>query len=312
MSIKVAVLRGGVSSGYDDSLKTGGHILSLIREMPECYEPIDIFISKDGEWHSTGLTEEPHKILSKADVVWSTLHGSYGEGGRVQSLLENLQIPFVGSRTLSSVLSNNKAFAKKLYRDYLLLTPTGELIDEENFSEEKLASIFRKYFYPVVVKPANGVKALGVRLAHTLSDLKDAIRETFKHSPKVLVEEYVSGIVASCLVVEGVNRDNISINGENLYSFIPAVLEMPLRKGNLSVEESRKIGEMAKTAHSALGLRHYSSSDFIISPNGKIYIIETNSIPVIHEDSLLYKSMATTGWRPLDFVDHCLRLVLKK
>ena len=170
----------------------------------------------------------------------------------------------------------------------------------------KLSSyLFRKYLYPVVVKPADGVKALGIRLAHSLSDLKDAIKETFKHSPKVLVEEYVSGVVASCRVVEGGK-------GESLYSFIPVVLEGALKKGSLSVEESRKIGEMAKTAHAILGLRHYSSSDLIVSPKGKIYVLETNSIPVIHENSLLHKSLVNTGWRSRDFADHCLRLALKR
>lgn len=304
LKTKVAVLRGGQGAGYEDSLKTGNYILSLLRQMPDAYEPVDIFVSRDGEWHRAGLVEDPYKAVSKSDVVWNTMHGPYGEDGKVQRMLEALQIPFVGSKAMPSVFSNNKALAKKLYLRHTLLTPSFEIIGEEDFSDEKLVPIFRKYLYPVIVKPINGVKALGVGLAHTFHELKEIVKKTFEHSPKALVEEYISGIVASCLVIE-------SGKGEGLYSFIPVTLEQALRKGSLSVEESRQIGEMSKVAHAALGLRHYSSSDFIVSPRGKIYILETNSIPMLHEKSLVFQSLKDTGWRPQDFVDHCLRLALK-
>src|SRR3989338_3677650 len=95
--IRVAVLYGGPSHAYDDSLKTGAHVLSLLREMPEEYEPIDVLISRNGDWHHAGLVEEPHKVLSRADVVWNALHGAYWEDGSVQQIFKNLHIPFAGS-----------------------------------------------------------------------------------------------------------------------------------------------------------------------------------------------------------------------
>src|SRR3989338_8578504 len=99
--IKVAVLRGGHSLGYSTSLKTGEHVLSTLREMPETYEPIDIFISIGGEWHCGGLVEEPHRALRHVDVVWNGLHGSYGEDGQVQRLLESMGVPFTGSKNFA-------------------------------------------------------------------------------------------------------------------------------------------------------------------------------------------------------------------
>ena len=292
---RVAVLRGGPSNAYDHSLKTGGYVLSLLREMPEAYEPLDIFISRAGEWHKAGLVGEPHKLLSHADVVWNALHGTYGEDGGVQRLLEGLNLPFTGSSTVSSVFATNKEISKTLYRRHNLLTPESEVINENDFNDEQLIEIFRTYFHPVIVKPSNGVRALGVRLAHTFQELKKAVKETFQHSPKVLVEEYVSGTVSSCLVVEGGK-------GESLYAFLPT--------GKRNVEENKKITDMAKLAHSALGLRHYSSSDFIVNPKGKIYILETNALPIFHEKSPFNESLKTTGWRPHDFVDHVLNLTI--
>ena len=128
--IRVAVLRGGPSSGYESSLKTGEHILSTLRDMSEVYEPVDILISKDGEWHRGGLAYEPHRALEHSDVVWNALHGSYGEDGQVQRLLEGLQIPFTGSSAVASVFAMDKDMAKVLYCQHGLLSPESSIITE--------------------------------------------------------------------------------------------------------------------------------------------------------------------------------------
>jgi D-alanine-D-alanine ligase len=294
--IKVGVLRGGPTPAYEDSLKTGAYVLSLLREMPEDYEPLDIFISRDGDWHYAGLVEEPHKILSRADIVWNSIHGPYGEDGQIQRLLENLQVPFVGSSTVASTLSHNKGMSKELYRRSSLRTPESRVFDESDFSDEKLIKVFRSLMHPVIVKPGNGVRALGVRIANTFQELKDAVRKTFAHSPKVLVEEYIQGSISSCTVIE-------DAKGEKYYALVPS--------GRQPVETNKQIEEMAKKAHEVLNQRHYSSSDFVVTPKGKIYILETNSVPVLHEDSHLHRSLCATGWKPREFVEHCLKMVRK-
>lgn len=291
--IKVAVLRGGPSHEYDASLKTGAHVLSLLREMPEKYEPIDVFISKDGEWHLGGLVHEPHQALKSAHIVWNALHGSYGEDGQVQELLENLKVPFTGSSSVSSALSMDKDRAKALFLEHSLLMPQHEALSENDFNDDKLIYIFRTYLHPVIVKPANGSGGIGVTLAHTFHELKEKIKSTFRLSPKVMVEERIMGKDISCAVAEGAR-------GEKFYAMIPL--------GELSREENKEVEAMAKLAHQALGLGHYSSSDFIITPKGKIYILEINSLPKFHADSSLHRSLQAVGWHPRDFVDHILSL----
>lgn len=295
--IRVAVLRGGPSSGYDASLKTGEHILRTLRDMPETYEPLDIFISKDGEWHCGGLVYEPHRALQHADVVWNALHGSYGEDGQVQRVLEGLQIPFTGSSAVASTLAMNKDLAKRLYQEHSLLTPAHELITEDNLNDDRLIAIFRNYLHPVIIKPANASGSLGVFLAHTFHELKQKISQVFSYSPRVLVEEFIKGDEVSCAVIEGAK-------GERVYALLPS------SQSKLKVEENKQVEGMAKRAHEALGLSHYSGSDFIITPKRKIYILETNSLPVLHKDSLTYHSLHATGWRSRDFVDHVLKLAV--
>ena len=295
--IKVAVLRGGPSSGYTDSLKTGEHILSALREMSEVYEPVDIFISKDGEWHRGGLVHEPHQALEYVDAVWNALHGSYGEDGQIQRVLEGLQIPFTGSGAVASALALNKEIAKRLYREHSLLTPTHELITKEDLNKDRLVDIFRSYLPPVVVKSARASGSLGVSLAHTFLELEQMVKETLVHSPRVLVEEFIKGGEVSCAVIEGAK-------GERIHACLPSSKS----KFKLEAIENKRIEEMAKKAHEALGLSHYSSSDFIITPKRKIYILETNSLPALHKDSLTHQSLHAAGWRSRDFVSHVLGL----
>ena len=294
---RVAVIRGGQSSGYDDSLKTGEHILSALRDMSETYEPLDIFISKDGEWHRGGLVHEPHRALEHVDVVWNALHhGLYGEDGQVQRILESLQIPFTGSSAVASALAMNKDMAKRLYQEHSLLTPAHELITEDNLNEDRLIDIFRSYLPPMVVKPT---RRSGMSLVHTFDELKQSIKEAFSHSPRVLVEEFIKGDEISCTVIEGAK-------GEKFYALLPSS-KFELK---LAVEENKQIERMARQAHEVLGLSHYSSSNFIITPRKKIYILKTNSLPALHKDSLTHGSLHADGWHPRDFVSHVLKLAI--
>src|SRR5690606_33101558 len=99
--LTVGVLRGGPSHEYDVSLASGKAVL---QQMPEDYLPIDIFISKNGEWHTDGLVRKPESILRGIDVVFNALHGQYGEDGQVQRILEEIGVPYTGSDTIASAL----------------------------------------------------------------------------------------------------------------------------------------------------------------------------------------------------------------
>lgn len=291
--IRVAVLRGGPSSEYDVSLKTGGYVLSLLREMPEKYEPLDVFISREGEWHISGLVSEPHQVLRHTNVVWNALHGTYGEDGQVQKFLENLNIPFTSSGSLASAIAMNKELAKETFLQESILMPHHEIFLEGDLDDDRLIYIFQTYLHPIVVKPTRGSGSLGVVITKSFNELKEKIKEAFRYSPKVMVEEYIRGKETTCNVVE-------NARGDEIYALIP--------DGNFNSAKKKELETLAKLAHKSLGLRSYSSSDFIVTPKGKIYLLETNSQPKFHADTLLYKSLNAVGWRPRDFVDHILSL----
>ncbi len=318
--IKVAVLRGGPSREYEVSLNTGSHILESLREMPDTYLPLDIFISKNGEWHKNGLPVEPHQALKHVDVVFNALHGEYGEDGQVQKFLENLSIPFTGSGSMSAAISMHKGLTKDIYNQHGLLTPRHEVI-KDTIDLDHLIYIFRNYLHPVIVKPATGGSSIGIRLAYTFPELELAVRETLDQSAHVLVEEFIRGKEATCGVVEHFRNEpiyaflpiEIRKNGKHLFDYDSKYSgeAEEISPGNFRADERDQIIRVAKTAHQILGLRHYSRSDFIITPRGRVYILETNSLPGFTKESLLPKSLSAVGWHPVGFVDHCLKLALK-
>ena len=161
MKRKIGVLRGGPSAEYDISLMTGGNVL---RNMPDKYEAVDVFISKDGEWHIGGIAKAPQKILKQFDMAFNALHGRYGEDGGVQSILETFGMPYTGSGRLSCVSALNKCLAKKILSSADVLIPEHIILRSEEVSPEFLSVIFDEFPHPLVVKPTFGGSSLGVEV----------------------------------------------------------------------------------------------------------------------------------------------------
>lgn len=319
--IRVAVLRGGPGDKYDSSMKTGEHVLSILRSKPDMYEPVDIFISKEGVWHLMGVKKEPHEALKYSDVVFNALHGQFAEQGEIQRLLSALHVPYTSSSALSSVMSLNKDIAKKAYLDAGLLTPRFEIVTPDD-EVEKLVEIFRNYLHPVVIKPSNENYRKGISLVYTFDDLVRAVDKALENSPRVIVEEFIRGREARCGVIE-------DFRGDKLYALIPVEVVTPKKNqklpdyelkfktepeylhGAFTQKENKILEHTAKKAHEALNLRHYSYSDLIMTPQGKIYVLESNILPDFSNDSLLKKSLNEVGSSPDAFVDHIIRLALE-
>ena len=292
--MRIAVLRGGPSEHYEESLKTGNTVLSILREDPK-FRPLDIFISRDGEWHHMGKPYEPHQLLKHVDLVWNALHGEYGEDGKLGQLLLQMNIPHTGSTTFSLAMASNKDMSKRVYEQNGLLTPKHEVL-LGHVSEDELVRVFRNYLHPVMVKPVRGRGGIGTSIAHSFEELKEAVIHAFKHAERVLVEEFVRGIEARCSVAEG-------FRGKPLYTFLPT-------PNDFKSETHKEIERMSEEAHRALGLRHYSSSDFVITPKGRVYILETNALPSLAPDSHLHNSLLQVGTTPKEFVHHVISLAI--
>jgi D-alanine-D-alanine ligase len=315
----VGVLRGGPSPEYEVSLNTGKNILA---NMPEDFEPVDILISKDGIWHESGIEKSPEKILRKLDLVINGLHGSYGEDGRVQKILETFRVPFTGSDSVSSAFSMNKAISKDIYRGIGLKTPFSKTIPFERLSVSAIRDAYHSIPSPFVVKPSAAGSSIGVYVSRSLPELEEAVIAASRFSPSVIVEEFIGGKEATSGVIDGFRGSSyyplvpVEIrHGKDFFDYDSKYLESGTQEicpGNFSEQETQDLAEMAIAAHRALGLRHYSRSDFIIHPKRGIFILETNSLPGLTEHSLVPKSLKAVGSSIKEFIEHLIHKILGK
>jgi D-alanine-D-alanine ligase len=316
-SLRIGVLRGGPSPEYDVSLKTGGNILNILSKT---HKPADIFISQDGIWHINGIERSPDRILKSLDVVWNGLHGTYGEDGGVQELLDSMGTRYTGSERFPSAISMNKWLTKEKLKSHGIKTPLAFIVRREDNLTEKVKEIFGSFSFPIMVKPACGGSSIGVYIARNLTDLVSSIEATLENHGSALIEEYISGREATCGVVS-------NFRGQDIYA-LPIVeikssnnffdndskyngKSEEICPGNFSLSEKREIENISKTIHDKLGLRHYSRSDFIVSPRRGIYFLEVNSLPGMTNESLMPKSLEAVGISTKEFVHHILNLALQ-
>jgi len=326
--IRVGVLRGGISPEYGVSLKTGGAVLKHLSK--DKYYPVDLLITKDGTFHANGRLTDLPQISRKVDVVFNALHGEYGEDGKVQRLFEHFCIPFTGSMSLPSAIGMNKALSKEAFKRAGLRTPAYTVVSGKRIREDiKRPQSFQSLCFdilesistPLVAKPVSGGSSVGTFIVHYERDLPGALLKLAEHDWDIIFEKFIAGKEATCGVVDGF-RD------KEIYTLLPVEIRPAdgsgffdyeakyggkseeICPGNFSRKESTIIQNMAKHAHEALGLRHYSRSDFIVTREG-IYILEVNTLPGLTEESLVPKSLYAVGATLSEFLDHIITLALK-
>jgi D-alanine-D-alanine ligase len=316
----VGVLRGGPSKEHEVSLKSGAAILKNL-ESPR-YAARDIYIDKAGQWHFQGKQVSPERVLPALDVVIIGLHGEYGEDGTVQRLLEQYGVPYTGADSFSSFLAMHKVMAKEKAREAGLLVPEYRFVEEASAAPEIVAEVVRSFAQPVVVKPVAWGSSVGVAITGGYAPTLSAVERLFNDGARgVLIEELIRGTEATAGVIE-------KLRGDELYT-LPVIEIVPPGTDFFSYESKyngatreivpgrfpKKIADelqrSAQAAHHALGLRHYSRSDFIVSPRG-IYYLETNTLPGMTEESLLPKSLAGVGIAFPDFLTHLVNLALSR
>ncbi len=336
-NLRIAVLRGGPSSEYEVSLKTGAAIINALADDGEESAAddvrivVDILIDKAGKWHRSGIPMCEADALKGVDVVVIAMHGEYGEDGTVQRVLEKLGMPFAGSGSYASALAMHKPRARfaasalpmvKFPEHYVVREDDGDDYDAIT------ADIFARFGPPYIVKPALGGSSVGLAVAKSVTELAGAIEYVARVGGyPVLVEQMILGRETTCGVVE-------DYRGEKHYALPPIEIIPPKEKGgifdyeakystdtalcaqeicpaNFTKAEKSRIEEAAKAVHCALELRHYSRSDFILSPHG-LYFLEANTLPGLTESSLLPKSIDTVGSNLKEFLEHIIELALNR
>ena len=332
--IKVGVIRGGVSGEYEVSLATGSQVLSHLRsdKLKDKYSAIDIFIDRDGVWHINGIPISLDILPTKVDVILNALHGDFGEDGKVQKILEDLKIPYTGSGPLSSEIAYDKFLSKKEFEKLNIKTPRHILfpVYQEDFdgprnkyAKKCAKEVWNRFPSPWIIKPLTGGSSMGIQVCKTFESLVSAFEIGTNEKVSVLVEEFIDGKEATVGVID-------YFRSKNVYTLPPVEIRIPktsiffdnevkyngkskeICPGNFTFKEKEELERLASFIHTGLGLRHYSRSDFIVHPKRGIYALEVNTLPGLTSESLMPKALDAVGSNLPEFIDHIIKLALKK
>jgi D-alanine-D-alanine ligase len=302
---RIAVFRGGLSGEHDVSLNSGKKVLETIAAT----QPVDVVIGRDNRWKVDGIEQRSPAaaidlIKDRADLVFLALHGPFGEDGTVQGFLEAQNIPYTGSGVMASALAMDKPRTKMVYRHKELLTPEFAFFTK---NEWKTRRPIPNVGYPCVVKPARLGSSVGISFPKTETELVAAIDKLFESTDDVIVERFVKGREMTCGVLSIARETRTfslpvtEIVPDQKYSFFdytakytPGASE-EITPARITPEASREIQRMALEAHELLGCRDFSRSDFMLTDEGRVYILETNTIPGLTATSLLPQGAAAIG-----------------
>jgi D-alanine-D-alanine ligase len=290
---KVAVLKGGGSLERTVSLRSGARAQSALRQLDHEVVAIDV-----GPDLVTQLLE------AQPDAAFIALHGSDGEDGTVQGLLEAIGVPYTGSGPSACMRCTDKALAKYLMREAGIPTPEFVAFKENAIKELGVAAALpgleRSIGFPLVAKPASQGSALGVKFARSASELPGAIVGALSYDRKVVIERYVPGrdLAVSVLdaeipgeapmalpVVEAIPREEEFYNYESRYEIGMTTFVCPAELGDGVAAHAQ---ELALQTYKLLGCHGVARVDLMLEEQtGELTVLETNVVPGLTETSLL-------------------------
>ncbi len=264
-------------------------------------------------------------MLRQLDVVFPVLHGSFGEDGTIQGLLELAQVPYVGAGILGSAIGMDKDAQKRLLGAAGIPTVRYRALDRADYEADpkSAARDAQELGYPVYVKPNALGSSVGVSRVTSAAGLRRAIDEAFRYDTRVLIEAACEGRELECAVL-GNERPEASVVGEvvvgsshRFYSYESkyidpsgAAIRIP---ADLPTSAGQRIRELAAAAFKALDLAGMARVDFLASRDlGELFVNEVNTIPGFTEISMFPKLWEASGLPLPELIDRLIALALER
>jgi D-alanine-D-alanine ligase len=307
----VGILFGGRSAEHEVSLISAQGVMAAIDQ--DRFQAVPMGITKDGTWltpqetqtalaaisgermgalkepSGRGFSDQALAALRGIDVLFPLVHGTYGEDGSLQGLLEIMGIPYVGAGVAASAVGMDKVLQQMVFRQAGLPLPHSLVVTPPQWKNEMTAvarQIESQLGYPCFVKPANGGSSIGTTKAHSREDLADGLAEALRHDRKALVEQAIAGRHIECSVL-GNDDPQASPLGEivfsrDFYDYV-AKYEDPRTRliipADLPPEVSERLRAMAIAVFKSIDCAGMGRVDFFLAQDGRPYVNEINTIP---------------------------------
>jgi D-alanine-D-alanine ligase len=312
--INVAVLCGGRSGEHEISLRSAASVKRALN--PSRYNVIEILITKEGKWDPAPICPEPGRNPG-IDVVFPVLHGTFGEDGTVQGLLELADLPYVGAGVLASAVSMDKTVTKRLCREAGLPIVEHVTLERATF---KPSAIELPFDFPVFVKPANLGSSVGISKAKNRGELEQAVETAFRYDRKIVVERGITGREFECSVLGGdpphaaapceILPSHEFYDYEDKYLLDKAVIELPAK---LTREQTNEVQQLAIGCFQAVGCEGMGRVDFLMeTATGRFYVNEINTIPGFTSISMYPKMWEYSGLPYEQLLDRLIDLALER
>lgn len=290
---KVAVLYGGDSAERDVSLMSGSAV----------YEGL---LEKQVDAHLVDFSEIlPHQLLEQGfDRVWIALHGRGGEDGSLQGALEQLGLPYTGSGVLGSSLAMDKLRTKQILKATGLNTPNWKTIvaDNNSYSVEQIVDELN---LPLVVKPALEGSSIGMSIVHAVGELDAAIEFALQTDNVVLIEEFIAGREMTGAVLHNTALPLIHIQPAGFYDYDAKYFSDETQyhcPSGLADEKENELREICQRAFNAVGAYGWGRTDLILDEQGKVWVLEVNTVPGMTSHSLVPMAARQAGYSFADLV----------
>ena len=291
---KIAVLMGGPGSEREVSLATGRGVAKALRSLGAEAVEIDV---RDANF----------QLPDDVDLAFITIHGTFGEDGQIQKILDRRAIAYTGEGASESEIAFDKIRTKQKFQEHGVTTPPWQVIHP---GERPTIPV------PIVVKPPREGSTVGVVIVKNEDQLEAAIKEASKYDRELLIEKFVSGreLTIGILGDQALPIIEIVPKGgfydfNNKYPFLNPQAgggAEHVCPANIDAGKTKEIQKLALRAFQAADLQVYARVDVILSDDGEAFVLEINTIPGMTEASLLPEAAAAAG---IDYPDLCARII---
>lgn len=281
---KIAVLMGGPGSEREVSIASGKAVLKALQGLGLDAVAVDV-------------TEASVHLPAGTDLAFNVIHGTFGEDGQLQQLLEDMGVPYTGAGVASSRRAFDKNLAKQAFLAAGVPTPRAEIVDVS--SGPKLPS----FPTPFVVKPPREGSSVGVSIVHDPSKAEAAMADAATYGNDILVEEFVAGMELTVAIIDDKAMPIVHIiPPEGVYDMASKYPWLSGSQGSqyicpadLDEDTTLAVQQAALAAHRSLGIEVYSRVDVLLDSQNRPFVLEANTIPGMTETSLLPKAAAAAG-----------------
>lgn len=306
--INLCIMYGGPGGEHEVSIKSAENIISNIDKNK--YNLKIIFLKKS----QNKINVKDLKLLRQEKyIVWPIFHGEFGEGGKLQKILEKNKIKFIGCKSKSAELAMDKFKTQKVLIKNGIFVPKSQILNIKSFSKFVTSEFFLKNFnYPLILKPLNGGSSVDLHKVKDKNSLDKSLKNIFKNNKQILLQEFVVGREFTCGVLQ-VGKRNMALLASEIILTKSDVFNYEVKYSVGGCQEITpakvdknlmiKIQKLATRVHELIGCKDISRTDMILNNKNQLIVLEINTMPGMTKTSFIPQQLFAKTILTSRFID---------